>query len=129
MSWIGPLMGVSIATATWLHYLASIPKEKVPAKPTLHIAALTLASATAIAPMAFGRIPTPLTYALVGATWGLSGFFLYLLSQAPLPDGEIQVKVGGKMLDFQAVDAKGAPFSLSNLQGKRYLMKFFRGHW
>jgi cytochrome oxidase Cu insertion factor (SCO1/SenC/PrrC family) len=39
------------------------------------------------------------------------------------------VAVGGKVLDFTAPDENGAPFTLSSLAGKSFLLKFFRGHW
>lgn len=40
-----------------------------------------------------------------------------------------QVRVGRPIPDFTAPDAEGAPFALSSLHGRPFLLKFFRGHW
>ncbi len=41
----------------------------------------------------------------------------------------ISVKVGDPVRDFTAVDGQGELFALSSMTGKRYLLKFYRGHW
>ena len=58
-----------------------------------------------------------------------SGFFLALQLQAGQSTAPPAVQVGGPILDFQAVDDRGASFDTAGLRGKPYLLKFFRGHW
>ena len=59
----------------------------------------------------------------------LSGFFLWLLTQAEMPTDTITVKVGDQLHPFTAVTDSGEPFDSSALDGSRVLLKFFRGHW
>ncbi len=70
---------------------------------------------------------------LAGAAAGVAAFsgalMLFLRLQSPQAKTTPAVRVGGPILDFTAPDENGAPFSLSSLAGKPFLLKFFRGHW
>jgi hypothetical protein len=68
-------------------------------------------------------------WTLSGLTLLLAGFFVYLLTQAALPDGECKVAVGDMLIPFGAVDSVGSRFHSDELRRKRVLLKFFRGHW
>jgi cytochrome oxidase Cu insertion factor (SCO1/SenC/PrrC family) len=57
------------------------------------------------------------------------GFMLLIRLGSPQAKNPPAVAVGGKILDFTAPDENGAPFSLSRIAGKPFLLKFFRGHW
>ena len=59
----------------------------------------------------------------------MSAFFLFVLSQRKTPVGDLKVKVGDKLLAFEALTSEGAQFSSSELAEKRTLLKFFRGGW
>ncbi|MEM7540853.1 MAG: hypothetical protein AAF384_04620 [Pseudomonadota bacterium] len=39
------------------------------------------------------------------------------------------IKEGDTIPQFTGLDANGEPFESSDLEGKRLLIKFFRGHW
>jgi len=48
----------------------------------------------------------------------------------PAAAGDIgAVRVGDRYLDFTAKDSNGNAFTLSSLDGKPVLLKFFRAHW
>ncbi|MCA9665620.1 MAG: hypothetical protein KC503_08525 [Myxococcales bacterium] len=131
-----PLLGGAaalIAFGTFTVYLASIPRGKVPARPVgsvvLQVLALlaaiaALIVATRVAGTSLGATIAPSATAMV-----LSGLFLYLLSQRKTPVGKLAVAVGDTLLPFTSKDQRGAPFDSASLDGKRVLLKFFRGHW
>lgn len=122
-------LGVLAVSASWLHYLWLIPRERVPKRPTLHgllmVLGILAGGLALITPDHRG------VALAVGAvyTWPLGGFFLWLLTQARLPDPAIRVEAGGPLPDFSTVDADGKPFSTEDLAGRRVLLKLFRGHW
>jgi hypothetical protein len=57
---------------------------------------------------------------------GLEWSFLLALSRMPAYAGP---EIGQKVPTFAAVRADGSPFTDSDLQGKRTVLVFFRGHW
>jgi hypothetical protein len=67
----------------------------------------------------------------VAAAAGIAvgGFMLLLRLGSPQARTTSAVAVGGPILDFNAPDENGAPFSLASLAGRPFLLKFFRGHW
>lgn len=123
--------GFTAILVAWLGYLARIPKEKVPVRPVGTLA--LLAVGVVLVAVALG----------LGAKSGLSGgvtaisasagalalFFVYLLRQAPLPDGELVVSVGDRLPAFEALDGDNNRFDSATLAQKRILLKFFRGSW
>lgn len=117
-----------LVTAGWLHYLAAIPREKVPVDPRGHLMVMYGGMALGIAGAAMS-MGSPLAVALGGMSVGLGAFFRYLLAQAPVPDGRLVVSVGDALPAFTALDEHGHPFASERLAGKRLLFKFFRGSW
>lgn len=118
--------GLAIVALSWTWYLALIPAEKVPRQPLLHIAGMLLGMAlAAVGAAGLGLVPV----ILAASAWLLGGFFLFLLGQANLPDGELVVTVGDPLPAFSAADGTGSPVASSEWQGQRLLLKFFRGSW
>lgn len=125
-----------LALFGWVHYLQLIPKEKVPSRPLFHTTLMVLSCLLAATYIILSlRSPQPLHLGLVVASvlsFGVAAFFLYLLTQAPLPDNKIKVSVGEPMLPVTGLDSAGQTHRLdpsSGWTGQRLLFKFFRGHW
>ena len=59
----------------------------------------------------------------------LGGMFLGLGALSGQEDRAPAVVVGGAMLEFSAPADSGDVFTSTALDGKPYLLKFFRGHW
>jgi hypothetical protein len=62
--------------------------------------------------------------ALVGA-----GFFLFTTIASRLPTRGPAAQIGRRYLDFTAKDWEGRDFQLASLDGRRFILKFYRGHW
>lgn len=90
---------------------------------------LLLAGAAALAVLALTREPGVLGGILAGIVLALSTVFFGLLALAGQSKQQPAIRVGAPILDFTAPDHTGEPFTLSSLNGKPILMKFFRGHW
>lgn len=124
---------VVVVNAAWLYYLWLIPKERVPERPFGFVAAMvagvSMSGASLLAALREEEAIAPSMWVLAGVATSLAAFFVYLLKQAALPDGEIRVAVGDKLLTFAARDTNGDRFHTDELRGKRVLLKFFRGHW
>jgi hypothetical protein len=127
------LAGLAAVLGSWVLYLASIPRGKVPARPIGSIAAQILGTALAIGGVAWsfrgGGAPgaaviAPAAVALIGGP-----LFLWLLTQRETPVGDIRVAVGDPLIPFAATASDGASFDSGELAGERVLLKFFRGHW
>lgn len=119
-------VGLGLVLASWMWYLSLISAEKVPDRPYLHAALMVLGmvlSAVGTAELATGAI------VMAVSAWFLGGFFFYLLSMAALPDGELTVSVGEPLPAFSAADHRGELIASDDWQGKRILLKFFRGQW
>lgn len=121
-----PLAGVALVLAAWLHYLALIPREKVPRRPTGHLA--FMAAGCALAAVAL-RHPGAASIAAFATAVGLAGFFVYLLAIATLPSPELAARVGEELPPLRAQTPEGEPFSSADIAGERVLVKLFRGHW
>lgn len=127
------LAGLLMVVSSWLHYLWLIPREWVPERPIGHqliliggavLAAIGAAMGWGIDPVA-GLLSTLAFFACAGG----AGFFVYLMTWAPLPDTPIAVAVGEPIPDFSARDAAGEVRRIAQWRGRRLLLKFFRGHW
>jgi hypothetical protein len=59
----------------------------------------------------------------------LSSIFLALAGLSRQERRHPTVGVGDLMLEFEAIDAEGRPWSSASRAGRPYLLKFFRGHW
>lgn len=119
-------LGLGFVTLSWIWYLALIPTEQVPERPHIHIVLMLLGMGLA----AIGA--SSLTIASVATAvvaWSLGVFFLYLLSIAALPDGELTVAIGDPLPAFSAPDHTGQIVTSNDWRGQRMLLKFFRGQW
>lgn len=130
-AWLVALAGLLVVTFAWLHYLASIPREKVPPRPGGHLVVFALGSLLGLLSVGLsvpgGAWAVPLVLAVVAV--GLAMFFVYLLRQAPLPDGRLAVSVGDPLPLIEAPAQDGRVRRSADLAGQRLLIKFFRGHW
>lgn len=106
----------------WRMQRVALPKNRI-AHETLWVAALALC----VAAFASGVGWLGGAAAVLGAA--LSGPLLLLRLGSAQARNTPAVAIGGPILDFTAPDENGAPFALSSLAGKPFLLKFFRGHW
>ncbi len=122
-----------VVMGTWISYLATVPRHKVPVKPVGSVILQCMGIGLAISAIierdpgntifgAAAMIP-----ALLALMMGL--FFLWLLSIRKTPIGDLKVKVGDRLLPFKAFTSEGAEFHTDELSGKRTVVKFFRGGW
>jgi peroxiredoxin len=58
-----------------------------------------------------------------------SAVFLAVQTFSGQPNRKVAVRVGQPIVDFEARDHHGLRFASNALRGKRYLLKFYRGHW
>lgn len=121
------LLGLGLTFASWGVYMAAIARERVPPRPLGHVAAQVGALAASLVAIVVG--PSIATIAAAVLTVPLAALFLFLLSQAPVPDATIRVAVGQPLLAFSAQTSEGASWSTEQLRGRRVLLKFFRGAW
>jgi len=122
------LASLALTTGAWLHYLALIPRERVPARPTAHQAAMVAALLLGAAAVLQSRADAP-SIAIAAVSMSLVAFFFYLLRQAPLPDGKLAVTVGDPLPLIEATSSDGERVLSTDWAGQRVLFKFFRGHW
>lgn len=59
----------------------------------------------------------------------LGAVLVYLIFTGRQRTSSHAIAVGDTIPHFSAIDADGLPFDSSSLEGKRILLKFFRGHW
>ncbi len=127
------LLALGIVMASWIMYLRTIPKMKVPVDPMgskifqgtgicLGVSAIIIDGQGSESSGFIVFIPAILAVLL--------GFgFFWLLAQRKTPIGDLKVKVGDKILSFTAATSEGIEFNTDELTGKRILLKFFRGGW
>lgn len=126
--------GFALSVGTWVQYLSTIPRGKVPARPVGaalgHVVGLTLAALAMVMGRDGGGWISLIVWGMpIGFTLTLGGLFFFLLSQRKTPLGEIRVSVGEQILPFNAKTPGGESFASVSLEGQRYLLKFFRGFW
>lgn len=125
--------GFVVVMATVVLYLRTIPLNKVPKSVSSLVAGLIVGVTLAAGSIAWSVQSTGSVGAAVVAPAAFSlmlgGFFLYIVTLRKVPAGDLQVSLGGKLLPFEAKTSEGAPFESSELDGKRTLLKFFRGGW
>ena len=134
-----PIMSIGIAFAgfaavmgAWISYLATIPRGNVPARPVgtlaLQLGGVTLAL-VAVGNAYQNGAPSAGVWALSGFSVVMGVFFLFLFSQRKVPASKLQVALGDRLLGFEATTSGGQSFCSGSLEGKRVLLKFFRGSW
>jgi hypothetical protein len=123
---------VTVLTA-WGTYLATIPGGKVPARPIgtiiLQVAGIVLAISAVVLSFRDGRSPGLAVIIPAGIALMMGSTFFYFLSQRKTPIGDLKIKVGDTLLPFEATTSDGVVFHTDSLEGKRTLLKFFRGGW
>jgi len=110
---------------TW--YFVVINKEKVPVEVGPFRAVMALGML--LSSVGLWLAPGALIGALFGINVGMGVGIFWLLTQRKLPDGHLIASLGQPMPALSAPDDTGAPFDLSDLKGKRVMVKFFRGSW
>lgn len=126
--------GFGLVAATWVQYMSTIPRGKVPARPIGAMVAQAGGLALTVYALAVGYSGSGwlalLAWATpIGLAFTLGGLFFFLLSQRKTPLGKLQVAVGEQFLPFTATTAGGDAFETDELGGRRVLLKFFRGYW
>jgi hypothetical protein len=130
-------VGMSVGSFMWVMvtvvaYFRTIPQAKVPVKITGLVLKLLLGIGLAGAAIAWGvqsgSAGAAVIVPAVIATM-MAFMILGLLTQRKTPVGDIKVKVGDKLLAFEATTSEGTRFHTDELAGKRTLLKFFRGGW
>jgi len=81
--------------------------------------------------IALGCISLTSEPAISHASWaiGLGTIFLYLILTGAQKVGDHMLKVGDTIPAFYGFDDQNSEFDSSSLEGKRVLIKFFRGFW
>ena len=125
--------GFVVVMGTLVTYLRTIPRGKVPESVASLVLGLLVGVGLAVAGIVWSiqstgsagvAVIAPAAFALMMGT-----FFLWIVTQRKTPVGDLQLKVGDKLLSFEASTAEGAVFTTDELAGKRTLLKFFRGGW
>lgn len=123
--------GFATVLTSWVTYMATVPSGKVPLRPYGHLAAQALGAGLAVTGIATavstGGVLVPALVASPALT--LAGMFGYLYSQRATPIGHLRIAVGEPLRPFTALTPEGSTFDAASLQGRRVLLKFFRGHW
>lgn len=121
------LVSLFLSLAAWGVYWRLIFKMRVPRKPRGFQLVMVVASALAIAAL-FGR-PGWAGVAVAVVSLLTSSMFLFATVMSSMPRAVPVVSVGEPVLSFSAPDADGATFASAALDGRPFLLKFFRGHW
>ena len=59
----------------------------------------------------------------------INAMFFLFLAISGLPKAQPAIEVGKRFIDFNALDSEGSEFTLSSLNGRPFLLVFYRGHW
>ncbi len=126
-------VGLVMVLTAWGTYLATIPGGKVPARPigtmTLQLAGIVLVISAVVWSLRDGGSPGLAVIVPAALALMMASAFFYFLSQRKTPIGDLKVKVGDTLLPFEATTSDGVVFHTDSLEGKRSLLKFFRGGW
>jgi peroxiredoxin len=117
---------IAAIAATYIQY-RQIKDVSVPAVPWGQFIIWLAGLASGIAAFMMGihlLVIVPLSLAVVAFL-----FFFLIVFTSRLPAIQPAVEVGSKFIDFTTLDSDGKPFTLSSLEGRPILLKFFRGHW
>ena len=120
-------LALGVAAVNALVFFRRMREVAIPQNRTAHDLGWAAAVALGAAAFALGVHWSGAIPAALGALGG--GFMLLLRLGSAQARTRIAVHVGGPILDFTAPDENGAPFALSSVAGKPFLLKFFRGHW
>jgi len=123
LGWVGLAIFV-LTTVSWFKKALAVSLD---GSRTIWIAGW--ATAALLGALGLARDPGLLGGIAAGTAFGAGAFLLVLIGisrQQVAPDA---VQVGSKLPDFTAPDDDDTPFTLSGLEGRPILLKFFRGHW
>ncbi len=121
------LAAFAIAAANTAWFFGRMRRVALPLDRSAHEALWAASVALGVAAFAIGVNWVGGIAAALGIAVGAGMLLLRLGS--PQARNVPAVAVGGPILDFTAPDEHDAPFALSSLAGKPFLLKFFRGHW
>ena len=121
-----------VVMGTVVHYFSKIAEGKIDRSIVGLVLKLLIGMTLAGAAIVFayqkgalgGAVIAPAAFATM-----LSLMMLYLLSLRKTPVGDLKVKVGDKLLAFEATTSDGVRFHTDELADRRILLKFFRGGW
>ena len=126
-------IGFAIVLVSIILYFRTIPRGTVPKKIGGFATKLVIGVALSALGIYLGLIGEGsagvLTYIPAGLGIFFGGFILWVLPQRKTPLGEIKVAEGDKLPTFTSITSQGVQFDSSELNGKRMLLKFFRGGW
>ena len=121
------ILGLAIVLAAGLRWFSLMKQVAIPRNRAAYLAAFTVGGGLGVAAIAQGA---GWVVSIAGGFAAFGGFmFLALRAQSAQKPNRPAVEIGGPILAFSAPDENGVDFDLSNLKGKPYLLKFFRGHW
>jgi peroxiredoxin len=121
------VFAAAVAGVTGTLWLRLMMKGRIPKDLTAFLAANVAAALLGVAALLLG---TNLAGAIASGLAIFSGsIFVALYAASGQERKTPAVAVGGRVLDFTATDDEGQPFAVSNLRGRPFLLKFFRGHW
>lgn len=123
------LAAMALVLTTWVVYLSTIYRDKVPVYPNGALMAFWLGIAMATGALVLGVADNPWLIAPAGMAILPGLAFFWLIAQRKTPLGKITVKVGDTLPHFQVRTQDDAVFESDALAGKRVLLKFFRGGW
>lgn len=124
--------GLVAVMVAWATYMATVPSGKVPVRPVGHVLLQLLGIGLAVGGLVTSLQADGLSVGVVvpaAIALMMGPLFLVLLALSKTPDNEIQIEVGKPLLPFSAKTSDGSAFDTSAFEGKRILLKFFRGGW
>jgi cytochrome oxidase Cu insertion factor (SCO1/SenC/PrrC family) len=113
-----------IGIAVWMRMIAAVQLGQ-----SRWVVNSLFGAGAAIGLLALTQSPGAIGIALAGTTVAFSAIYFGLLSISGQSSQAPNFAVGSPIPDFTALDHNGEPFTLSSLDGKPMLIKFFRGHW
>lgn len=126
-------VGFLFVIVSWAYYARTVANETVQERLVGVLITLGLGSALAIASLFTLSFNQPLVaiLSIILSLIAIAGtvYLYWLINTSQTPLGDLQVKVGDKLLPFEALTADGERFSSDELLGQRTLLKFFRGGW
>lgn len=118
---------VQLAGATL--YLHRVARGRLERPVELYVA-VPLGVVLAVLALALGRgAPTPAALALLTVSGALGAIAFVMHALGRVPTNAIRVAVGEPLPAFTALDSEGGVFDSSSLEGRRVLLKFYRGEW
>ena len=125
--------GLIVVLGSIIVYFSTIPNGKVPEKISGLVLRLCFGIGLSVLAVVWSYQTTGFFKLAVVAPAVFATLFgsliLWLLSLRKTPIGNLKVKVGDKLLPFEATTSGDVAFHSDALVGKRTLLKFFRGGW